>query len=138
MSIYATLASFALPHLGPLSEWPDNYTGITIQAVPAHINYTGETWGFLPPPVPEECGLYRAVFVCAPWTKKGASRCGQEYVDPLFMLTGEEYAAISWDEMWERISRGIDSEVSKSRRKHNRFTREELDAREKSRPKLPA
>lgn len=102
MSIYGTLWHLNFPDPSDLEPF-----GVTVyaQAVPAHIDYDGEGWEFLPPPVPDtgEAYNFRAVVLCAPWTTKGTARNGQEYVNPLLTLTGAEYRAATWIELHDRI-----------------------------------
>jgi hypothetical protein len=50
------------------------------------------------------------VYVCSPHTTKGTERCGQEYVNPLLTLKGEEYARIGWEDLWGRISKAVEKE----------------------------
>ncbi len=45
----------------------------------------------------------RTVLFVTEETKKGTSRAGQEYQDPLLVLTGREYADIRFDELHTRI-----------------------------------
>ena len=115
MSIYATLWKLKFPRHGDLhlgSEWIE----VTAQGVPPHIGSPtpgcgyedGDLYGaFLPPPVvTDEAGeaehLRAVVFVTAD-TAKGTTRSPQEYVDPLLVLSGKEYARITFDELHERI-----------------------------------
>lgn len=94
MSIYATMGQFQVcTHSGPKI---DNYHEIFIQGVPPHIDYVGEKWGFLPPPVDENGPLMRAVFFITTETKKGSEKNGQEYIDPILMLTGKEFLNIKF------------------------------------------
>jgi len=62
---------------------------------------------FLPPPVEIDADgdseFMRAVVFVSEETKKGTSRAGQEYQEPLLVLTGREYAAIKFDELHTRI-----------------------------------
>jgi len=62
---------------------------------------------FLPPAVAVgadgDSEFMRAVVFVTEETKKGTSRAGQEYQDPLLVLTGREYAAIKFDELHTRI-----------------------------------
>lgn len=53
-----------------------------------------------------DCGP-RAVFICDDLTKKATDRNGQEYVNPVLVLTGAEYEAITWDEMLRRIESSV-------------------------------
>lgn len=111
MSIYATLWKLKFPQLGDDHvgcEWVD----VIAQGVPAHIGSptpghgyeAGDPYAdFLPPAVPvppdDEGGALRAVVIV-----RGDSRKeGQRYVDPLVILTGEEYEVLSFGELHQRI-----------------------------------
>lgn len=84
------------------------------QGVPAHIGTptfgygyeAGDPYGeFLPPPVPvvddddDDGERLRAIVVVRDTTEKA----GQRYVDPLLMLSGDEYAALSFQSLHDRI-----------------------------------
>jgi hypothetical protein len=115
MSIYATLWSLKFPRYG------DNYVGcewigVTAQGVPAHIGTPTPGFGyedgdpyaeFLPPPVEVnaegESKFMRAVVIITEETEKGTARSPQEYVNPLLVLSGRDYASISFVELHERI-----------------------------------
>lgn len=111
MSIYATLWRLKFPRYG------DDHTGcewidVIAQGVPAHIGSptaglgydSGDPYSeFLPPAIEvsaEDEGhqLRAVVFVIA-----GTEKVGQRYVDPLLVLSGEKYAAISFADLHERI-----------------------------------
>ena len=115
MSIYATLWHLKFPRFG------DDHTGcewvdVIAQGVPAHIGTpspgfgyeTGDPYSdFLPPPIEilseaDEQKLRAVVFVTT-GTRKGTSRCGQEYVDPLLVVSGTDYYGLSFDGVHERI-----------------------------------
>ncbi|HVQ45129.1 MAG TPA: hypothetical protein VMT30_09320 [Candidatus Saccharimonadia bacterium] len=53
-----------------------------------------------------DCGL-RAVFICDELTTKGTERNGQEYVNPLLVLTGAEYQTIVWEDLLIRITDAV-------------------------------
>lgn len=53
-----------------------------------------------------DCDL-RAVFICDDLTKKGTERNGQEYVNPVLVLTGAEYHALSFGDLLERIESAV-------------------------------
>jgi hypothetical protein len=119
MSIYATLWQLKFPkygddHIG--SEWID----VIAQSVPPHIGSptrgcgyeNGDPYGeFLPPPVITdangESNYRRAVVFVTTGTPKGTARSPQEYVHPLFVLTGEEYASITFDALYTRICNAL-------------------------------
>jgi hypothetical protein len=115
MSIYATLWRLQFPQHG------DNHTGcewveVIAQGVPAHIGTpspghgyeTGDPYAsFLPPavampPGDSDPGL-RAVVLVTTGTRKGSARSGQEYVNPLLVLSGKAYATLSFGALHERI-----------------------------------
>ena len=115
MSIYATLWKLKFPtegdeHAG--CEWIE----VTAQAVPPHIGSptpdngyeSGDPFAaFLPPAVETDADGFakynRAVVFVTEYTIKGTERSGQEYVNPLLVLTGEEYARITFEELHRRI-----------------------------------
>lgn len=115
MSIYATLWKLKFPkegdeHLG--CDWIE----VTAQAVPPHIGSptpgcgyeAGDPYAaFLPLPVKTDVDgdapFHRAVVFITEYSLKGTPRSGQEYVSPLFVLTGEEYARITFEELHRRI-----------------------------------
>jgi hypothetical protein len=119
MSIYATLWKLKFPRDG------DDYLGcewITViaQGVPPHIGSPtlgcgyedGDPFAaFLPTPVhTDEDGEYeymRAVVFITEDTPKGTERSLQEYVHPLLMLTGEEYAKIPFDTLYMQICHAL-------------------------------
>jgi hypothetical protein len=115
MSIYATLWQLKFPRCGDDHtdcEWID----VIAQGVPAHIGSltpgcgyeTGDPYStFLPPAVevaPDDDGtaLRAVVFVTAE-TAKGTARSGQEYVNPLLVLSGRAYAALSFGDLHGRL-----------------------------------
>jgi hypothetical protein len=115
MSIYATLWSLKFPRYG------DDYAGcewieVTAQGVPAHIGTPTPGFGyeggdpyaeFLPPAVPvppdEDREVMRAVVIITEEIEKGTDRSPQEYANPLLVLSGQDYASISFVELHERI-----------------------------------
>jgi hypothetical protein len=119
MSIYATLWSIqvqdpAAPFTNP------RWVTVTAQAAPPHIGSPTPGCGyedgdpyadFLPPPIEtDEMGsaeYNRAVVFVTDETKKGTERSGQEYDNPLLVLTGEEYAKMSFDELLHRLEEAI-------------------------------
>ena len=115
MSIYATLWRLKFPRYG------DDHTGcdwvdVVAQGVPAHIGTPTPGFGyedgdlyaaFLPPPVvilseEDEQRLRAVVFIVA-GTPKGTERSHQEYVSPLLILTGHEYATVPFWKLHEQI-----------------------------------
>src|SRR6478609_9222717 len=115
MSIYATLWKLKFPKEGDYTsncEWIE----ITAQGVPAHIGSPSPGAGyesgdpfadFLPPAVPVdsegEAPFMRAVVFVTEFTQKGTARSPQEYLSPLLVLTGEQYARISFHELHKGI-----------------------------------
>ena len=115
MSIYATLWRLKFPRYGndhTGCEWVE----VLAQGVPAHVGTPTPGFGyeagdpyaaFLPPPVEvgaEDDGrALRAVVIVTEGTPKGTHRSGQEYRDPLLVLSGDEYGAISFGRLHERI-----------------------------------
>lgn len=115
MSIYATLWSLKFPRYG------DDYIGcewirVTAQGVPPHIGTPTRGFGyedgdpyaeFLPPAVEVNAEgdneFMRAVVIVTEETQKGTARSPQEYVNPLLVLSGCEYAAISFVDLHTRI-----------------------------------
>jgi hypothetical protein len=115
MSIYATLWWLKFPRYG------DDYIGcewirVTAQAVPAHIGTPTRGFGyedgdpyaeFLPPAVEVntegDSEFMRAVVIVTEETQKGTARSPQEYAHPLLVLSGQEYALISFVELHTRI-----------------------------------
>jgi hypothetical protein len=115
MSIYATLWRLKFPRFG------DEYIGcewirVTAQGIPPHIGTPTRGFGyeggdpyaeFLPPSVEVNAEgdneFMRAVVIVTEETPKGTARSPQEYVNPLFVLSGREYASISFVELHARI-----------------------------------
>ena len=108
MSIYATLLEFGVKRFGD-----QNFVRIWAQAVPPHIDYVGPQWDFLPPPVDPEGQIMRAVFFVEDGDEKGTPRCGQEYVKPLLVLTGKEYAEIRFEDLMARLEEALDKRYGK-------------------------
>jgi hypothetical protein len=115
MSIYATLCRLKFPRCGDARTGCD-WIEVTAQGVPAHIGTPTPGHGyedgdlyaaFLPPPVvilsEEDERALRAVVFIVEGTPKGTERSHQEYVSPLLVLTGQEYATIPFGELHERI-----------------------------------
>jgi hypothetical protein len=119
MSIYATLWSLKFPRYGDFyvgCEWIE----VTAQGVPAHVGTPTPGFGyengdpfadFLPPPLEVntdgDSEFMRAVVFVTEETDKGTTRSGQEYVKPLLVLPGREYATMSFADLHERISNAL-------------------------------
>jgi hypothetical protein len=119
MSIYATLWRLKFPRHG------DGHTGcgwleVVAQGVPAHVGTptpglgyeAGDPYAaFLPPAVQvrAEDGdqTLRAVVIVTAGTRKGTHRSSQEYTDPLLVLSGQEYSAISFGDLHARICNAL-------------------------------
>ncbi|MGH7874198.1 MAG: hypothetical protein ACREQO_18505, partial [Candidatus Binatia bacterium] len=115
MSIYATLWWLKFPRYG------DEYIGcewirVSAQGVPPHIGTPTPGFGyeggdpyaeFLPPAVTvnaeSDGDLMRAVVIVTEESHKGTARSPQEYVNPLLVLSGREYASISFVQLHTRI-----------------------------------
>ena len=111
MSIYATHWIVKFRRYGdahPGCEWVE----VIGQGVPAHIGTPSRGHGyesgdpfssFLPPAVPiphnDDGTTLRAMVI----VRQGTEKVGQEYVRPLLVLSGSEYAAIPFLELHERI-----------------------------------
>ena len=115
MSIYATLWTLRFPATGDDvvgSDWIE----VLAQGVPPHIGSPAPGCGyedgdpyaeFLPPPVEVDsvgdADAMRAVVFVTETTRKGTPRSPQEYVRPLLVLTGAEYASIPFVELHRRL-----------------------------------
>ena len=121
MSIYATLWNLKFPRHGNYHTGCD-WIAVMAQGVPAHIGSPTPGCGyeegdpyaeFLPPALEtDENGEHeymRAVIIVAEGTLKGTERSPQEYVRPLLMLTGEEYATTPFDALYGRICEALRS-----------------------------
>lgn len=114
MSIYATLWRLKFPSGG------DDHTGcawveVIAQGVPSHIGVaqpdapgdaTDPYASFLPPAVvvsPDDDPPMRAVVFVTEGTRKGTDRSGQEYVNPLLVLSGREYTTMPFADLHARI-----------------------------------
>jgi hypothetical protein len=136
VSIYATYWTLRFEDPDE-DEWHE----ITAQAVPAHIGSPeeypeGDPFGaYLPPPVSANSPYPRAVVLVTEDTKKGTERSGQEYVDPLLVLSGKEYVEASFADLLERIGDELrkkklwtGKELLQDAARHaDAFTREDFD-----------
>lgn len=121
MSIYATLWSIKIQDPAHSTLDP-KWVEITAQAVPPHIGSPTPGCGyedgdpyadFLPPPVKTDeegqAEFDRAIVFVTNETKKGTDRSGQEYVDPLLVLTGEDYSKMPFHALLESLQEAIQS-----------------------------
>jgi hypothetical protein len=111
LSIYATHWVLKFPSEG--DDYPGcSWVKVVCQAVPAHIGTptpghgyeSGDPYAsFLPPAVPvpddDDCDGLRAVVII----RDGTEKIVQEYIDPLLVLSGEEYLTLSFGELHRRI-----------------------------------
>ena len=115
MSIYATLWRLKFPRHGDDHSGCDWIT-VLAQGVPAHVgtsppgNESEEAdpyYAFLPPagtaPTDGEGQTMRAVVFVLEGTSKGTARSPQEYVRPLLVLSGQEYATIPFEDLHQLI-----------------------------------
>lgn len=119
MSIYATLWSIQIRDPAK-SFFEPRWVEVLAEAVPAHIGSPSPGCGyeggdpyadFLPPPVAinelGEAPFHRAVVFVTSEAKKGTSRNVQEYGAPLLVLSGEEYAAMPFETLHDRLQEAI-------------------------------
>jgi hypothetical protein len=114
MSIYATLWHIKVPRDGSWADSPDAWVELVAQGVPGHIGHVshypdGDPYGaFLPPALEGEWeGLLRAVVFVDDLSTKGTERSGQEYANPVLVLTGAEYETTRFPELLERLTDAI-------------------------------
>jgi len=95
MSIYTTLWALKFPRFG---EYHSGCEWVTVlaQAVPAHVGSEGpDAYESFLPPAPESIAdNVRAVVFVTIGAEKGTDRSAQEYVAPLLVLPGAEYASM--------------------------------------------
>jgi hypothetical protein len=117
MSIYATLWQLKFPRYGDAHTGCD-WIAVKAQGVPAHIGSFDEDpegedpyAAFLPPaiaaPSDDSAQVMRAVVFVAEGTPKGTGRSPQEYVNPLLVLSGREYATVTFDQLHELLCRAL-------------------------------
>jgi hypothetical protein len=115
MSIYATHWMLKFPRHGEAHSGCD-WVEVIGQGVPAHIGTPSPGHGyesgdpyadFLPPAVPvaepDDGALLRAMVI----VREGTEKIGQEYVRPLLVLSGDQYAAMSFSELHDRICEAL-------------------------------
>lgn len=104
MSIYATLWALKFPRFG---EYHSGCEWVTVlaQGVPAHVGSEGpDAYGSFLPPVPESIAdNVRAVVFVTMGAEKGTDRSTQEYVAPLLVLPGAEYASMPFAALHTRL-----------------------------------
>jgi hypothetical protein len=122
MSIYATLWRLKFPRYG------DDHTGcdwveVIAQGVPAHIGASTSSPAseendpyadFLPPagavPTDDDRQTMRAVVFVTEGTPKGTARSPQEYVRPLLVLSGREYATTTFGQLHDTLCNALRGE----------------------------
>ncbi len=115
MSIYATHWVLKFP-AGGYAHRQCEWVEVIGQGVPAHVGSPTPGYGyedgdpyadFLPPavPVPEGSGDpgLRAMVVVT----EHDSKAGPRYLAPLLVLSGSEYAALSFEELHDRVCEGL-------------------------------
>ena len=115
MSIYATLWTLQFPKEGD-EHFECEWIKVHAQAVPAHVGSptpgmgyeSGDPYATFLPPAGEtdaegNAPFHRAVVIVTEHSIKGTERSGQEYLSPLLVLPGQEYARMTFDELHERI-----------------------------------
>lgn len=104
MSIYATLWALRFPRFGEFHSSCDWVT-VLAQAVPAHVGAEDPDpyASFLPPFAESVAADVRAVVFVVQGAVKGTSRAGQEYVAPLLVVSGKEYASVPFPVLHARL-----------------------------------
>ena len=122
MSIYATLWFLKFPCDSTRYEGCE-WAEVVAQGVPGHIGTPtpghGDEQGdpyasFLPPairiPADDDEDAHspmRAVVFVKRGTSKGTDRSGQEYVNPLLVMSGQEYAETPFNTLYDRICESL-------------------------------
>jgi hypothetical protein len=113
MSIYATQWQLKFPRDG--FDWPGcEWVLVSAQGVPSHIGSPTPGSGyekgdpfsdFLPPPIPYDPNIFqlRAIVFVTETTKKGTARNGQEYVNPLLVMTGDKYFSMTFSDVFHAV-----------------------------------
>ena len=112
VSIYATLWEIKMPRR---HEFDGEWVTVFAQAVPPHIGHPsvypeGDPYADFLPPVVQEYATARgkAPFRAVVLVQEGRDKKeGQRYVDPLIVMTGEEYARIPFQELLDRIHKAM-------------------------------
>ena len=113
MSIYATLWEIKVPRR---HTFDDEWVRVYAQAVPPHIGHPSEYpegdpyASFLPAvvqdydPTAGDAQFNRAVVIVQEGRDK---KDGQRYIDPLIVMSGEEYANIPFEQLLGRIHQAM-------------------------------
>ena len=115
MSIYAALWRLKFPRSGD-DHTSCDWVAVVAQGVPAHVGASSPGpdseeedpySAFLPPacaaPTDDDGQTMRAVVFVREATPKGTARSPQEYVDPLLVLSGQEYATTTFGQLHHMI-----------------------------------
>ncbi len=115
MSIYATLWRLKFPRYGD-DHTSCDWIAVIAQGVPAHVGTSSPApdseeedpySAFLPPagaaPTDDGGQAMRAVVFVTEATLKGTARSPQEYVGPLLVLSGQEYATTAFGQLHHMI-----------------------------------
>ena len=113
MSIYATLWEIKLPRRHCFDE---EWVRVYAQGVPPHIGHPryypdGDPYADFLPPIAADCdpetydvSHYRAVVI----VQEGRDKKDiQRYTDPLLVLTGQEYARMTFHQLLDRIQEAM-------------------------------
>ena len=115
MSIYATLWTLQFPAEGDYYH-DCGWIEVVGQGVPPHVGTPTDGFGyergdpyadFLPPAVIVDSSgdaiFLRAVVIVTRDSPKGTPRSAQEYVAPLLIFKGQEYAAMRFEDLHARV-----------------------------------
>jgi hypothetical protein len=108
MSIYATLWALQFPRFGQFHigcEW----VIVIAQGVPAHVGAeVPDPYSSFLPALPNSVAIdLRAVVFVVEGTAKGTIRSAQEYSAPLFVLSGVEYASVTFSALHTRLCEAL-------------------------------
>jgi hypothetical protein len=111
MSIYATLWELQFPSRGD-AHAGCSWVTVLAQGVPEHVGSDGpDIFASFLPPLEGSIGLgVRAVVFVPKASAKDTGRSPQEYVSPLLVLSGREYAAIPFSILHQRITDALRGE----------------------------
>jgi hypothetical protein len=111
VSIYATFWVLKFPRYGDYHSGCD-WVEVVGQGVPAHIGTptpgheydAGDPYAdFLPPAVAVPDGYDGTALRAIVIVRDGAEKLGQRYIDPLLVLSGEQYAATPFGRLHQQI-----------------------------------